>query len=89
MKHNTKFRHESLQDRDSIKRLLRALTSGIAKGKITLEDEDGAMTMEPNQLVNFKITASQDEDKSSLNFRLTWTNDWQPEKDKSIKIKSG
>ena len=41
MKQNTRFRHESLQDQESVQQLLNALVEGISKGRIVLEDEDG------------------------------------------------
>jgi len=87
MKQSTRFRHESLQDQDTIQRLLRALTNGIGKGKVVLEDEDGTLVMEPGELITLKISADQDEDKSRLNIRLTWAEDRAPLKKKSIKIK--
>jgi len=86
MKQNTRFRHESLQDRESVKRLLRALTTGIAKGKIVLEDEDGSLLMEPDGLLNLKISASQDDGKNRLNVRLTWQEDQAPPQKKNLKI---
>ena len=36
------FRHESLQDTESIQVLLKALTRGIGKGRLTFSDEDAA-----------------------------------------------
>lgn len=88
MKQSTRFRHESLQDRDSVKRLLRALTTGLSKGKVVLEDEDGQLEMVPADLVHLKITAAQDEDKSRINLRLTWSEDREPPKKKEIKVKT-
>lgn len=88
MKQNTRFRHESLQDQESIKRLLRALTTGISKGKVVLEDEDGTMIMEPGGLLNLKISASQDDEKSRLSIRLTWLEDKAPPAKKNVKISS-
>jgi len=88
MKQNTRFRHESLQDQGSIKRLLRALTTGIGKGKVVLEDEDGSMIMEPGGLLNLKITASQNDESSKLNIRLSWREDRDQSHMKDIKISS-
>ncbi|WP_404306943.1 amphi-Trp domain-containing protein [Neorhodopirellula lusitana] len=88
MKQTTRFRHESLQDSDSVKTLLNSLVDGIAKGKIALEDEDGTMVIKPKGLSNLKITASQDEKKSRISIRLTWYEDTEPVREKEIKILS-
>lgn len=88
MKQESSFRHESLQDRESVERLLKALTGGIAKGKVVLEDEDGTMVMEPGEMLNLKVTASQDSEKNRINIRLTWQTDREPLEKKAIKISS-
>lgn len=88
MNQNTRFRHESLQDKESVGRLLKALISGISKGKIVLEDEDGTMLMEPKGLTNLKISASQDANKDRINIRLTWQADREPLEERKIKISS-
>ncbi len=87
MKQNTRFRHESLQDNQSVEQLLGALVQGIAKGRIELEDEDGTMVIEPKGLANLKISASQDEEKNRLYIRLTWYEDREPLKERKITIK--
>ena len=88
MKQNSRFTHESLQDRDSIKDLLKAISSGISKGKITLEDEDGVLTMEPEGLLNLKVTASQEDERNRINIRITWQGERELPKKKSLKIGS-
>lgn len=86
MKHNSRFRHESMQTTDSIKTLLKALTNGIAKGKLVLEDEDGNMVMEPDGLLNFKVSAQQEDDLSRINIRISWHGDQKLPKKKELKI---
>ncbi|QDT04012.1 hypothetical protein K227x_23980 [Rubripirellula lacrimiformis] len=86
MKQSTRFRHESLQDSESVQTLLGALVDGVSKGKIVLEDEDGTMVMKPKGLANLKISASQDDKKNRLYIRLTWYEDTDPVRQKDIKI---
>lgn len=86
MKRNNRFRHESLQSEDSIKTLLNALTDGIAKGKVVLEDENDAMVLEPHGLLRLKISASQDEDRSRLTVRISWKEEEDIPKGKNLKI---
>ena len=87
MKQNAKFVHESLQDQDSIKSLLKAISTGIGKGKVVLEDDDGVLTLKPEGLLHLKITASDDEDKSRVNLRISWDNKKDIPANKVIKIK--
>ena len=88
MKRSNRFRHESLQSRDSIENLLKALTKGLADGKIVLEDEDDSMVMEPNGLLRLKISASQDEDRSRIDVRISWKEEQDLPKKKNVKIRS-
>lgn len=88
MKRSNRFRHESLQSRDSIENLLKALTKGLADGKVVFEDEDDSMVMEPNGLLRLKISASQDEDRSRIDFRITWKEEQDLPKKKNLKIRS-
>ena len=66
------FRHESLQDRESIQAILKAITQGLAKGRLELSDEEGEMVLNPEGLLQLKVTATQDTDRHRLNLRITW-----------------
>lgn len=86
MKRSNRFRHESLQSQDTIQTLLEALTKGLGEGKIVLEDEDDSMVMEPHGLLRLKISASQDEDRSRIDVRVSWKEEEDIPKDKNLKI---
>jgi amphi-Trp domain-containing protein len=88
MKQNSKFTHESLQDSDTIKSLLKAISNGIGKGKVQLEDEEGVLTLYPEGLMRLKITGLQDDDKNRLNIRITWAADNEIPEKKPIKVNS-
>lgn len=66
------FRHESLQDRASVQAILKAITQGIAKGRLTLSDEEDEMVLNPDGLLQLKVTATQDTDRHRINLRITW-----------------
>jgi amphi-Trp domain-containing protein len=83
------FRHESLQDRDSIQAILKAITQGVAKGKLTLSDEEGEMVLNPDGLLQLKVTATQDTDRHRLNLRITWqAAEGKLKPGKTLKVKS-
>ena len=87
MKEN--FRHESLQDKKSIESLLQAVVDGVVKGAITLEDDDGTITMEPNGLMHVKISGAIEDERNKLNIRIAWRGDRKIRKDKSLKARAG
>lgn len=68
----TTFRHESLQDSDTIQDFLTALTKGLGKGELQFSDEDGNITMHPEGLLNLKVTASQDDNRHRVDVRISW-----------------
>ena len=83
------FRHESLQDVQSIRDILKSITSGIGKGRVTFSDDEDEILMEPEGLLHLKLTASQEENRQRINIRITWqTEDTQPVKKKALKVGS-
>jgi len=68
------FRHDSLQNQESIQGILKALTDGVAKGKITFSDEDDSITMKTEGLMNLRLTASQEDNRNRINLRIMWEN---------------
>ena len=83
------FRHESLQDAKTIQELLKTLSKGIAKGKLSFSDEDGEIVMEPEGLLNLKVTATQDEDRHRVNIRITWQADNEVKQKKPLQLTAG
>lgn len=82
------FRHESLQDAETIQGLLKALTKGLARGKLTFSDEDGEIVMQPKGLLALKLTASKEDGSNRVNVRITWQDAEKPTKGKkSLKVR--
>lgn len=80
------FRHESLQDAKTIQDILKAITKGLAKGKLSFSDEDGEIVMEPEGLLNLKVTANQDESRHRLNIRITWQGEEKIKQKKPLSV---
>ncbi|WP_323784875.1 amphi-Trp domain-containing protein [Thalassovita sp.] len=70
-----KFRHESLQDRKTIKTLLNALTKGIAAGEITLSDGDKELILPLDGLMTMRIKADRLDGACRVDLRISWTED--------------
>ena len=82
------FRHQSLQDEKSIEDILHAISSGIAKGKITFSDEDEKIVMRPEGLLDLKVTATQEDNRNRFNIRISWqVDDSSEKKKKSLSVK--
>jgi amphi-Trp domain-containing protein len=83
------FRHESLQDAKTIQDILKSLSRGIAKGKLSFSDEDGEIVMEPEGLLNLKVTASQDDGRHRVNIRITWQAEETVRQTKPLNVHAG
>lgn len=86
MRRKESFKHESLHDTKTIQGILKALAKGIAKGHLTFSDEDGAIVMEPEGLLNLKVTASQEETTNRISLRITWQSESQPKSRKRLSV---
>ena len=81
------FRHESLQDAMTIMGILKALTEGMASGKLSFSDADDSIELHPAGLMNLKITARQENNLNRVNIRITWQSEDNTTGNKSIKVK--
>ena len=67
-----RFRHDSLQNKRSVGKILNAITQGIADGTLIFSDEENSIEMEPNDLLDLKVTANQEGDHQKVNIRISW-----------------
>lgn len=85
-KSSDKFRHESLQDADTIQEILKSITKGLGKGKLTFSDENGQIVLEPEGLLNLKVTANQEESLHRLDIRVSWQVEGGSKSKKALKV---
>jgi amphi-Trp domain-containing protein len=81
-----RFKHESLHDAKSVQQILKAVTKGVAKGRLTFADEDGEIVMQPEGLLSLKVTATQDDTRNRVNIRISWQTDDSDKPRKSLKV---
>ena len=87
-KRKQRFHYQSLQDSSSIQAMLKAVTAGIAKGKLTFSDEDEKIVMKPEGLLELKISATQEGDRNRFNIRVSWqTDSGKTDKKKTLTVK--
>ena len=66
------FRHQSLVYPKRVRDLLRQVSDGFDKGKISFADDEQAIEMKPEGLLNLKVTASQEDNYYRMNIRVSW-----------------
>ena len=87
-KRKQRFHYQSLQDSRSIQAILKAVTAGIAKGKLTFSDEDEKIVMKPEGMLELKISATQEGDRNRFNIRVSWqTDSGKTSKKKALSVK--
>lgn len=66
------FSYESLQDRHSIVKYLRALADGFEQGELSFSDKNGEVSLEPKGLIGFEVRASKKSDRTRLTLHFRW-----------------
>lgn len=85
-----KFEHESLQDRESIGRYLKALQDGFTAGKIELSNAEDTVSLSPNGLINLQIKVVQSRTESHLTIDVSWKRPSRKKKEAgALKISGG
>lgn len=85
MKQNKKnFRHESLQDQQSILKILAALTEGLEKGRLVLSDENDEIVLSPQGLLQLKFSAAQEDNRHSFSLKVSWQTEDEKVTQKNI-----
>ncbi|SMF39780.1 amphi-Trp domain-containing protein [Alteromonadaceae bacterium Bs31] len=80
------FTHESLQDAQSIQDILKAVTKGLAKGKLNFSDEDGEVVLKPEGLLNLKVTARRENANNRLDLRISWRDEEKLIEKKNLRV---
>ncbi len=70
---DARFRHDSLQDRKTVKALIDAIGKGLAKGELTLSDDDNELVLAPEGLLTLRIRAERNDGQCKVDFRVSWT----------------
>ncbi len=83
-KHN--FRHESLQDSKGMQEILKAISRGISKGKLTFSDDENDTIMTPEGLMHLKVTADEYDAQHHLNIRISWHSEDKKLRKKNLSV---
>lgn len=88
MRKKSAFRHESLQDAKSIRKILESVTEGLSKGTLKFSDEDDEVILEPEGLMRLKLSASKDDNRNSISLKVSWETDSELKEDKNLEVSS-
>jgi amphi-Trp domain-containing protein len=84
------FRHESLQDQQSIVKYLNAIAEGITNGKLTVGDDDQQFDLFPQGLLKLEFKAKRKSGKVKLEFEVSWKEKLQDQAEGGpLKIDAG
>jgi amphi-Trp domain-containing protein len=73
-----------MQDCKTIGNILKSISTGLSEGKLTFSDNEDEIVMEPEGLLNLKLTATQEEGRQRINIRITWQVENEPAKKKKM-----
>ena len=83
---NNEFRHESLQDRETIVDLLSSLQQGLSKGTLSFSDDDSQITLKPSGLLNLTLRASGSNELNVLDIRISWQESKPDKHNKKLRV---
>ena len=79
-KESGEFRHESLQDCESIVKYLKALTEGFENGHLALANGGDPIVLEPRGLLNLDLKARRKDNHIKLSIKVSWKEEDLSEK---------
>lgn len=72
MERESRFKFESVQDADSLRRYLEALTVGFASGDIRFSSRDGEVALHPRGMIGFLVEAKSSGGRMKLHLKFSW-----------------
>jgi amphi-Trp domain-containing protein len=81
MEKESRFKYESVQDTDTLRRYLEALTSGFAAGDIRFSSRDGEVAMHPRGMIGFLVEAKSSGGRMKLHLKFSWREGDEEEAD--------
>ena len=70
-----RFKHQSMQDPQSIVRYLTALTDGFENGALVFSTNGKRLVLKPQGLVNLEVEAKRKGDGIKLSLKFRWTEE--------------
>lgn len=82
------FKHESLQDSQTIAKYLDALKEAFNTGVLEFSDDRGRLQLQPSGLLGFEIDAKKKGGQVKVKLKFTWREDRNEHRPGPLKIQS-
>jgi amphi-Trp domain-containing protein len=82
------FRHESIQDRQSIIKYLQAVTEGLERGHLELGNDDSELVLNPRGLIGLDVRGQRKSGRVKLTLKFSWREDDDAAGDGELTISS-
>jgi amphi-Trp domain-containing protein len=66
------FKHESLQDRESISKYLKTLTDGFQASELIFRNDVEQIILNPEGMIQMELKAKRKDKKVKLSLKLEW-----------------
>jgi amphi-Trp domain-containing protein len=86
-----RFKHESLEDNETIARYLKALWEGFEQGSLQFSTDDRQLQLQPRGLISLEVEAKRKNEDVKLTLKFRWSEpgSHKENKDRPLKIQSG
>ncbi|KHK03634.1 amphi-Trp domain-containing protein [Desulfovibrio sp. TomC] len=72
MEKDTRFKYESTQDAQTLRRYLEAITAGFASGELRLGSREGEVVLHPKGMLGFLVEAKSMDGRMKLHLKFSW-----------------
>lgn len=69
------FKHDSLQDRESVQQYLHVLQQAFASGSLRLRMGEKTLELEPGEMIEFTLEAKKKGDRRKLSLKFSWKDE--------------
>lgn len=81
MEKETRFKYESVQDAETLKRYLEAVTAGFAAGELRFASREGEVVLHPEGMIGFLVEAKSMGGRMKLHLKFSWREDGGEDQD--------
>ncbi len=71
----SRFKYESVQDADTLRRYLEAVTEGFASGELRFSSREGEVALHPAGMIGFLVEAKSMSGRMKLHLKFSWRED--------------
>ena len=82
------FKHETLQDSNSIAEYLKVLKDGFDSGELVFRNDKEQILLKPEGMVQLEVKAKKKDRKAKLSIKFSWKENAVDENDDNLIINS-